>query len=271
MHTIWKGSISFGLVNIPVKLFTATEDKDVKTRYIHKECGTPINYEKRCHVCNRVVNDDEIVRGFEYEPGKFVLLEKDELIEIAGTKEKTIDIIDFVRLEEIDPIFFDKSYFIGPNDTGEKPYVLLKKAMEDSGKIALAKITIRSKERLAAVRVYKKGLLLETIYYPDEVRSIEHVPGIPNKIKPDSKELKMATQLIDQLTTSFEPEKYKDNYRTAVMDLIENKINKEEIKVAKRADDENVIDLMKALQASIEQAKPEKQKVSPRKKKKVTG
>lgn len=276
MHTMWKGSISFGLVNIPIKLFAATEDKDIKMRYLHKKCHNPIKYEKTCPVCEEHVEQDDIVKGYEYEPGKFVLVEKEDLDKISGTKNKAIEIIDFVSLQEIDPIYFNRSYFIGPGENGTKPFTLLKKAMEESGKIGLAKITIRSKESLAAVRVYDKGLVMETIYYPDEVRNVNHVPGIEDEVSVNDKELEMAKQLIEQLTTAFDPEKYKDEYREALLEIIDSKISGKEIKVSEERPRTNVVDLMEALQASIDQSKtPEKKtpaststkKAKPKKKK----
>lgn len=272
MHTIWKGSISFGLVNIPINLFAATENKDISFRSIHKECNSPIKYEKVCPVCDREVKNDEIIKGYEYEPGKYVVISNDELKEIAPESNKTIEIIDFVKLEEIDPIYFEKSYFLGPQDNGHKSYLLLKQAMEDTGKIGIAKITIRSKESLAIVRVYEKGLLLETVFYPDEVRNVGQVPGLDYEYHLDEKELEMATQLIEQLTTEFKPEKYTNDYRTALMELIESKVTGEEFTVPKEAPKTNVVDLMAALQASIDQTKPQDGKAEgkPEPKKKKT-
>jgi DNA end-binding protein Ku len=266
MHTMWKGSISFGLVHIPIKMFAATEEKDIKMRYLHKECHSPIKYEKVCPVCKKEISTEDIVKGYEYESGKFVIIEKEELDEIAKDKNKNIEIIDFVNLEEIDPIYFNRSYFVGPNENGEKAYALLKTAMEDSGKIGLAKITLRAKEHLAVVRVYQRGLVLETIYYPDEVRNVEHVPGIPNNLELNKKELDMATQLIEQLTTPFEPEKYTDEYRTTLMELIQSKITGDEIKIAKEVPQTNIVHLMEALQASIDQTKPKKKRRTTKKK-----
>lgn len=274
MHTIWKGSISFGLVNIPINLFAATENKDVSFRSIHKECNSPIKYEKVCPVCEREVKNDEVIKGYEYEPGKFVVISNEELKEIAPDSNRTIEIVDFVSLEQIDPIYFEKSYFLGPQDNGLKSYHLLKQAMEKTGKIGLAKITIRSKESLAVVRVYQTGLLLETIFYPDEVRNVGQVPGVDAEIKVDQKEMAMATQLIEQLSTKFEPEKYTNDYQTALMELIESKVNGEDFTVPKEAPKSNVVDLMAALQASIDQTKPINQQTSreqevPQKKKKT--
>lgn len=255
MHTMWKGAISFGLVNIPIKLFAATENKDIKMRYLHEKCHSPVQYEKICPVCEETVDTKEIVKGYEYEPGKFVVVEKEELDELAGISDKSIEIIDFIKLEEIDPIFYNRSYFIGPGENGTKSFALLKKAMEDTGKIGLAKFTLRSKEHLAAVRVYKNGLVLETIFYPDEVRNVDHVPGLTDEVSLNDKELEMAKQLIEQLTAPFEPEKYEDEYREAVLELINSKISGDEVKVAKEKPKTNVVDLMEALQASINESK----------------
>ncbi|WNB90643.1 Ku protein [Bacillus sp. NEB1478] len=255
MHTMWKGAISFGLVNIPIKLFAATENKDIKMRYLHEKCHTPVQYEKICPSCEETVDAKEIVKGYEYEPGKFVVVEKEELDELAGVSDKSIEIIDFIQLEEIDPIFYNRSYFIGPGENGTKSFALLKKAMEDTGKIGLAKFTLRSKEHLAAVRVYKNGLVLETIFYPDEVRNVDHVPGLTDEVSLNDKELDMAKQLIEQLTAPFEPEKYEDEYREAVLELIHTKISGNEVKISKEKPKSNVVDLMEALQASINESK----------------
>ena len=257
LHTMWKGSISFGLVHIPIKLFAATEEKDIKMRHLHRECHTPIKYEKVCPACEKEIEQNEIVKGYEYEQGRFVLLEKEELDELAHENNKTIEIMDFVNLEEIDPIYFNKSYFMGPSENGEKAYMLLLQAMKESEKIGIAKITLRAKEHLAVVRGYEKGLIMETIYYPDEVRNANHVPGIPENIEVNEKELAMAKQLIEQLTTEFDPTKYTDQYRATLMDLIQGKITGNEIKVAKEVPQTNIVHLMDALQASIEQIQPE--------------
>ncbi|MGP4082240.1 non-homologous end joining protein Ku [Pseudalkalibacillus sp. R45] len=267
MHTMWKGSISFGLVTIPIKLFAATENKDIKMRQLHKECHNPIKYDKTCPVCEKSLEQNEIIKAYEYEPNKFVELEKEELEALTKEQTKSIEIVDFVHLSEVDPIYFDRSYFIGPGENGSKPYSLLKKAMDDSGKIAIAKVMIRSKQHLAVVRVYDKGLVLETIHYPDEVRSIDLVPEIPEDVDLNQKELDMAIQLIDQLTAEFDPEKYHDDYREELMGAIESKIKGEQIKVSKERPKANVVDLMDALQASIDDTKPKKKKKTTRKKK----
>lgn len=272
MHTVWKGSISFGLVNIPVKLHTATENKDIKLRQLHKECHTPISYEKVCEGCKKEVKNEDIVKAYEYSKNKFVVLDDEELEKLKKENEdKAVEIIDFVKLEEIDPIYFERSYFMAPDSGGAKAYSLLRSALMESGKIGVAKIMIRSKEQLAVVRVYKETLIMETIHFPDEVRSSADVPNIPSEQTVVQKELDTALMLVDQLTTTFEPEKYNDDYRTALMELIEEKKSgKQTITATDKpsAAPSNVTDLMTALQASLDKTK--KKKPAPRKRKAAT-
>jgi len=259
MHTVWKGAISFGLVNIPVRMFTATEDRDIKFRYLHKVCNTPINYKKFCPTCNTDVSEDDIVRGFEYEPGHFVILNDADFEAAKGSSGgKNIEILDFVNLSEIDPVYFDKTYYLSPQETGAKAYNLLRRAMSDTGKIAIARVTIRSKETLAALRVYKNALVMETLFYADEVRPAEQIPGLPEVTETNEKELDIAVKLIESLTTKFEPEKYTNEYKTALTELIQKKVEGKEIKVAPEAPKQNVIDLMEALKAILQEAAKKK-------------
>lgn len=255
MHTIWKGAISFGLVNIPVKMYAATEDKDISMRMLHKECGTPISYTRRCPHCDTAVENEEIVKGYEYEKGRFVRFDKDELSALTADASREIKIIDFVHLQEIDPIYFQKTYYLGPGDTGANAYGLLMTALQDTGKIGIAKVTIRNKSSLAAIRIVDGCICMETIYYPDEVRPAANVPNLQTtQVNVNEKELEMAKMLIDQLSVPFEPSKYHDEYREQVMGLIEKKIAGEEIETAPAAPRTNVIDLMAALQASLQAA-----------------
>lgn len=262
MHTMWKGTISFGLVNIPVKMHAATENKDVKLRQLHKECQSPVKYEKVCPVCDREIKNEEIVKAYEYAKNKFVVLDEDDLKALQKEQEdKAVEIVDFVKLEEIDPIYFERSYFLSPNEGGSKAYGLLRSALEDTGKIGIAKMIIRSKEQLAVIRVYQNTLVVETIHYPDEVRSVQDVPNVPEKVETVKKELDTAKMLIDQLTTEFDPEKYKDEYRTALLELIEEKKNLDQTTTAKdKPAPDAATNLMDALQASLDRAKKEKPK-----------
>lgn len=226
-----------------------------------------MKYEKVCPVCKKEIGEGDIVKGYEYEPGKFVIISEEEFSTLEGEKRgRSIEILDFVRLSEIDPIFFDKSYYLSPRETGDKAYRLLRQAMNDTGKIAVAKITIRNKESLAALRVYKDLLVLETIFYPDEVRAVSLVPGVPTDQSVDQKEMDMATKLIENLTEEFNPEKYVNTYRQDLLDLIHKKIEGQEIKSAPAVPQSNVVDIMEALQASLKQT----QKKTP-KRKRTTG
>ncbi|WP_081757036.1 Ku protein [Gorillibacterium massiliense] len=255
MHTIWKGAISFGLVNVPVKMFAATEDKDISMRLIHKDCATPLNFVRKCKTCDREVEWEEISKGYEYEPGRFVLFEKDELEQLAGEKSREIKILDFVDLKEIDPVYFQKTYYLGPGDTGIGAYNLLLESINQTGKIGIASVSVRSKSSLAAIRVIGRCIAMETIFYPDEIRSVAQVPNLPESVQINEKELTMAKMLIEQLSTSFEPEKYKDVYREAVAEAIQRKVSGQEILTAPEPERANVIDLMAALQASLDATK----------------
>lgn len=262
MHTMWKGTISFGLVNIPVKMHAATENKDIKLRQLHKECKSPVKYEKVCPVCEKEIKNEDIVKAYEYAKNKFVILEEEELEALRKEQEdKAVEIVDFVKLEDIDPIYFEKSYYLSPNEGGSKAYGLLRTALEDTGKIGIAKMIIRAKEQLAIIRVYKNALVVETIHYPDEVRDVKDVPNVPEDVKVVKKELDVAKMLIEQLTTAFEPEKYNDDYRTALLELIEEKKSNAQTATAKdKPVPDNVTNLMDALQASLDRAKQDKPK-----------
>ncbi|MET3574274.1 DNA end-binding protein Ku [Bhargavaea ullalensis] len=269
MHTVWKGSISFGLVNIPVKLHAATEDHDIKLRQLHKACNAPISYKKVCTACNEEVQTDDIVKAYEYTKGKFVVLDAEDLEKLKKENEdKAVEIVDFVKLEEIDPIYFERSYFLAPDKGGGKAYALLRAALDKSDKIGVAKIILRQKEQLAAVRVFKDALVLETIHWPDEVRKVEDVPSVPEAEGVVGKELDVALLLIDQLTTPFDPTKYTDDYRNALMELIEaKKAGKDTVTVAEREAPAaaTATDLMAALQASLDKTGTKKKKAPPKK------
>ncbi|USK68868.1 Ku protein [Peribacillus asahii] len=264
MHTVWKGNLSFGLVNIGIKLHSAIEDKDVKLIGIHKDCLVPIQYEKVAPGCEEgPVEPEDIVKAYQYGANKYVIVSEEELSNLKREYEvESVDLISFVQLEEIDPIYFERSYFINPMEGSERTYVLLRQALERTGKIGIVKISLRSRQHLAIIRVYKHGLILETIHYPDEVRSIQQVSNLPSEeqVTVQMKELIAATTLINQLTVPFVPEDYKDEYRTALLDLIETKIEKEDVQVKSviNPNKENIISIMEALNKSIEQTKPEK-------------
>jgi len=258
VRNIWKGAISFGLVTIPVKLYTATEVKDIKFNFLHRKCLTPIKYEKVCPVCQTELDSSELVRGYEYERGRYVVVEEEALEKIPLSTLKTIEILDFVELGEIDPIYYVKSYYLAPGELGAKPYKLLLEAMRQTGRIAVARVVLRQKESLAVLRVYHNCLVMETIYYPDEIRSTSLIPELNYEVNIHENELKMAVSLIENLSAEFRPEKYTNNYREALKELIQAKISGQEIVEPARPETDRVVDLMEALKASIEAAKKEK-------------
>lgn len=258
MRSMWKGAISFGLVNIPVKLYTATEKKDVKFNYLHSVCKTPVQYQKVCPVCQREVPMEEIVRGYEYQKGKYVLIAEEDLENLPAATARAVEILDFIDLAEIDPLYYDKSYYLTPNEGGQKAYALLKKAMQDTGKIAIAKVVIRSKQSLAAIRVHQEALVMETMFFPEEIRSTKFLAELDYQTELHDNELKMAISLINSLAATFDPEKYNNEYRAALMEVIQAKIAGEEISIPAQAPTGKVIDLMEALKASIQLAKTEK-------------
>lgn len=258
MHAMLKGAISFGLVNIPVKMYAATEEKDVRFRSLHKKCHTPIKYRKTCPLCGEEVGPEDIVRGFEYEPGKFVIISDEDMESVREqVQAKTIEIIDFVRLEEIDPIYYVKTYYLAPQAeaaSSATAYILLREAMRASGRIAVAKLAMHDKQILSVLRVFGSAILLETIFYPDEIRPASQVPALPETTATDAKQMDIARRLIDSLTAEFDPAKYTDEYREALRTLIEARIEGRQVVMQPQAKESNVIDLMEALKASLKRA-----------------
>lgn len=257
MHTVWKGAISFGLVHIPIKMHAATEDKDIHFRQLHKECGLPISYKKTCGNCDKEVGPDDIVKGFEYERNKFVVIKEEEIESIKPESARTIKILDFVDLKEIDPIYYDKTYYLSPDMAGSGAYDLLLAAISQTNKIGIAKISIRSKSSLAAIRVIDNCICMETMHFPDEIRSVNQVPNLTDAglAKIDDRELQMAKMLVEQLSSEFDAGKYTDEYRSSLIELIEDKIAGESpdiVAAPAAAGPSKVVDLMAALQASLQ-------------------
>ncbi len=255
VRSMWKGSISFGLVTIPVKLYASTESKDIRFNLLHSECRTPVQYRKWCPVCDREIAAEEITKGYEFERGRYVTLDEDDLEAIPLAAKRTLEIVGFVRLEEIDPVYFDKTYYLEPGEGGAKAYALLRRAMEQTGRIALARVVIRTKESLATLRVYDgKVLAMETMHFPDEVRSVAGLTGVVEpELRPQ--EIEMATSLIESLAMPFEPAQFENQYRQAVLEVIEAKVAGEEVHPVTAAPERGrVVDLMEALRASIRAA-----------------
>jgi DNA end-binding protein Ku len=256
-RAIWSGAISFGLVNIPVKLYSAVSRKTVRFHQIDAESGQRIR-QMRVNPDGEEVPYEQIVKGYEIGPDRYVTINPDELDSIAPEKSRTIDIEDFVDLEEIDPIFFDHPYYLAPDKGSAKAYKLLVDAMAESGKVAIARVVLRSKENLVAIRPRDGVLAMETMLFADEVIDPDSFDELADgaKGKTSERELKMAQQLIESLTSEFEPDKYRDEYRERVLEMIERKAQGETIKIEAPAEEpKKVPDLMAALEASIAAAK----------------
>jgi DNA end-binding protein Ku len=271
-RAIWSGAISFGLVNIPVKLYSAVSRKTVRFHQIDAESGGRVR-QKRVGPDGDEVAYEQIVKGYEIGPDRYVTITPEELESLEPQKTRTIDIEDFVDLEDIDPMFYDHPYYLAPDTGAAKAYRLLVDAMEDSGKVAIARVVLRSKEHLVAIRPRSGVLALETMLFSDEVippDSLDELAG-DGEVATSDRELKMAKQLIDSLTSEFEPEKYRDEYRERVLELIERKAQGETVVIEAPAEEPaKVPDLMAALEASIASAKGQskpKRKRAPAKKK----
>jgi DNA end-binding protein Ku len=248
-RSLWTGTISFGLVSVPVRMFSATESKELRFHFLDKRDLAPIGYDKVRRDTGEHVDNNEIVRGFEVEKGRYVPLEDEDLDRLDVELTKTIDICDFVGLEEIDPIYFRKAYYLLPQEGAEKPYRLLVRALEETGKVAIAKIVIRSKQHLSALRPWNGMLVLETMYYADEVREPEKVDGKASLRKP---EVEMAKSLVENLSDSFDPAKYDDTYRKELLELLRAKAEGEPLPEPKPEEGGEVVDLMAALRESVE-------------------
>jgi DNA end-binding protein Ku len=265
MRPIWSGTISFGLVSVPVRMFPATESKELRFHFLDKKDLTPIAYEKVRRDNREPVDPDDIVRGFEVEKGRYVPLEDEDLDRLDIELTHSIDICDFVSLDEIDPVYFRKAYYLLPAEGAEKPYRLLVRALEETGKVAVAKVVIRNKQHLAAVRPYEGVLLLETMYYSDEVRRPEALDGDLGAAKLQKAEVEMAKSLVENLSGSFEPEKYDDAYRKELLDLIRAKAEGQPLPEPQEEEGGEVVDLMEALRESVERTKKQRRKPAKRK------
>src|SRR5438309_402405 len=252
-HSIGSGTISFGLVSIPVKMYTAASSGGVSFNLLHEKCGSRIKQQQICPVCNEVVERTALVRGYEFAKDQYVRFTEDELKSLEGEASKMIDIAEFLPLSTVDPIYFERTLYLGPDKGGEKAYRLLTDAMDKTGRVAVAKFVMRGKESIVLIRPAKKGLMLHTMYFADEVRDFGEVDkGESAKIKDG--ELELATRLIDELShKEFKPEQYHDEYRMRVLDMANLKIEGKEITaVAPQAERAQVIDLMDALKQSLE-------------------
>ncbi|HEX2850424.1 MAG TPA: Ku protein [Acidimicrobiales bacterium] len=259
---MWNGAISFGLVNVPVKMFTAQSPKDVRFNQLHAKDHSRVRMKRFCEAENVEIPFDEIVKGYEIAPDQYVVIEGNELEEFDPKATHTIDIEEFVHLDQIDPIYFERSYYLVPDERSAKPYRLLAEALADSDKVAIARFVLRTKQYLAALRVVDDVLVLSTMLYADEVVPADSL-GIPDTSEAEvtERELKMARQLVDSLTVDdFDPEKFSDEYRERVLDLIEKKAAGEVVvAAAPEQEPTKVVDLLAALEASVAAAKAAKQ------------
>ena len=255
-RAIWKGSISFGLVNIPIALYPATRREELKFRLLRRTDLSPVNYKRVAEKDGREVPWDQIVKGYEYEKGKYVVLREEDFQRVDLEATQTVDIQDFVDQEEIDPMFFYKPYYLEPQKGGDKAYALLRDALKETAKVGIAKVVIKTRQYLAGVKPQDGVLVLELMHFADELADPEKL-GLPKKLEVGKREMTMAKSLIDSMTSKWEPEKYKDDYREALMEVIEEKVEaggKEiEEKPRKAPKPTKVIDLVSVLQKSLEE------------------
>jgi DNA end-binding protein Ku len=255
-RSIWTGAISFGLVNVPVKLYSAVSKKTVRFHQLHESDGVRIQQKRVCPADGEEVSFDQIVKGYEITPDQYVVVTPEELEAIEPRKTKTIDIEDFVDLEDIDPIFYDHPYYLLPGTGAAKPYKLLVTAMHDAGKVAIARVVIRQKEQLVAIRPTGDLLTMETMNFADEVIPHDRFDEAPGAdVDTNKREVDMARQLIESLSAEFDPSKYADTYRERVLELIEHKAEGKEIAVQPTEEPQEVPDLMAALEASVNAAR----------------
>jgi DNA end-binding protein Ku len=249
-RSIWSGAISFGLVNVPVRMYSAVKEHKLQFHYVHEKDDSPIGYQKICKAEDKAVPDKEIVKAFEYSKGEYVVLEDEDFEAAKVEGYRTIEITDFVPYEEIDPIFFAKTYYVGPQDGAEGVYSLLVKAMEDSDLAAVAKFVMRDRQYLGALRIREGVIALEQLFFADEIRSVKEIKASRRKV--GKEELAMAKRLIESFTGHWEPERYKDTYRDALCEVIKAKRKGKEIHRAPEAEEEEPTDIMAALRASLE-------------------
>jgi DNA end-binding protein Ku len=256
MRSIWKGSVSFGLVSIGVKLYSATEERDVSFHQVRREDGARIRYKRVAESDGEEVAYADIAKGYQLPSGEIVVLTDDDFKDLPLPSARVVDVLQFVPAEQIDPIYYNKTYYLEPEKTAVKPYVLLREALEDSEMVALVKVAIRNREQLATLRVREGVIVLETMIWPDEVRAADF-GFLDEDIELRPQERQMARSLVESMSGDFEPDQYTDNYREALQSVIEAKVEGREVVEAEEAQPSagNVVDLMSALRASVDAAK----------------
>jgi len=252
-RAIWTGSIAFGLVSVPVRMYSGVEEHTLHFNLVHEPDGSRIGYEKICKTEDKPVPDDEIVKAFEYEKGEWVYMTDEDFDAAAAENHRTIDIRTFVPYQEIDPIYFERTYYLAPEENGEKVYALLVKAMEDAGLAGVAKWVMRDRQNLGCLRVREGVITLERMHFADEIRPVEEIA--PKAVKVAKQELEMAAQLIEQYSGEFDPKQYRDTYRDALCEIIKAKRKGVEVRLEAEPEPEAPTDLIAALRASVEAAR----------------
>lgn len=253
---VWTGAITFGLVNVPVRLYTATESKRVRFRELRRGTDERIRHRRVGESSGEEVPSEEIVKGYELDDDRYVVIDPEELESVQPEKSSAISLEDFVDLAEIDPIYFDRTYYVAPPDRPEakRAYALLHRAVADAAKVGIGRFVMRNKEHLVAIRPSDGALVLETMYFADEIRERKAIDGLPVEEEPEPRELDVAKQLVDSLSSGWAPERYRDTYREAVLELVERKAEGEEVTIERpEAEPETSEDIMDALRASLEQ------------------
>ncbi|WFE33357.1 Ku protein [Micromonospora sp. WMMD975] len=256
MRAIWKGAVSFGLVSIGVKVYSATEEKDIRFHQVHREDGGRIRYKRTCSVCGEEVTYDDIAKGYDIGGGEMVILTDSDFADLPLSTSHAIDVLEFVPAEQVDPILYNKAYFLEPEGTATKPYVLLRDALTDSERVAIVKVALRQREQLATLRVREGVLLLNTMLWPDEIRQPDF-GFLDEDLKVRPPELAMASSLIDSMAGEFEPDAFTDDYRAALQEVIDAKVEGREVvqPEEEEAAPAAAVDLMAALKASVERAR----------------
>jgi DNA end-binding protein Ku len=273
MRTIWNGSISFGLVNIPIGLALATQRSDIAFRTLHRECGTPIKQKRWCPFHERDVETDELVKGWEVAKGEYVFVEDEDLESIALQRSQSIEIMRFVQLAEVDPVFFDRTYYLAPASTAaaRRPYVLLLRAMEETGMAAIGKFVLWGKENLCLIRPHEDALALETLFFGEDVRSKAEIEEAVAETDVKPPELDLARQVIASLTGEFDPNEFENEYRRELRAMLEAKLAGEEIQKPEPVAEAPVVDLMEALRRSVAEAQEKKAPAKPAASRKKSG
>jgi DNA end-binding protein Ku len=259
--TVWKGHLTFGLVSLPVKLYSAARSETVSFNQLHKHDHSRVKQVLYCQLEDKPIQRSEIVKGYEYEKDKYVVIDDEDIKKAAPKTAKTMEILEFVKSADVDPIYFESSYYLAPDDAGEKPYALLFSALQKSGYVGVAKISMHNREHIVILRPGPKGILLHTMYYRDEIRQVEEFRTDTSLVK--EKELELATSLVESLAASFEPDKYSDTYRENLKAMIAAKVaGRETVEAPEPQHLAPVIDIMEALKASLAQAKKPVQSAS---------